>query len=171
MKLSEIRSRVGAFIHVTGKIVAIKVISIASIHTDIIYYIMCLLYTCPIHNVFQLSRHKGRYLGQVQAKKKHRCLRKSIQIPCPPLDRPFVTQSRGQTIITSSNVTSNKYRAFCEARQELWTRYVSTECTWHNSRYTHTHTYARAYTRTRAHTYRRTNIKARAVFGETHTHT
>lgn len=50
------------------------------------------------------------------------------------------THNRGQTIITSSSVTSNKYRAFCEARQELWTHNVSAECTWHDNRHTHIHT-------------------------------
>jgi len=59
--------------------------------------------------------------------------------------------NRGQTIITSSSVTSNKYRAFCKARQELWTHNVSAECTWHDNRHTHTHTHT--------HTHRLTQIQ------------
>lgn len=87
------------------------------------------------------------------SKKKQLCY--SCKFPLNSSFRPAFrcnahNPSRGQTIITSSSVTSNKYRAFCEARQELWTHNVSVECTWHDNKHWHTHTR----TFTLSHTYR-----------------
>lgn len=109
---------------------------------------MCIIhYNGCICRIYVL-RYKSHILYRCKLKKRF-CY--SYKLPLNFSFRPAFHDAhnrRGQTIITSSSVTSNKYRAFCEARQELWTHNVSAECTWHDNRHRRAHTYPYTFTQT-----------------------
>lgn len=91
-----------------------------------------------------------KHLGADRTGQKRRSLAPSCILEGDATNEP--------TIITSGNGASNKYRGFCQARQELCTRRIPAECTWRGCTRAHQHVRTRGHVPRGAQKVRRSPI-------------